>query len=105
MTSTTDPVQRSATAPADLIWRRHPRDHGSALVSRAAPRARTWTAGDPVAAITLFAVAVAIDLFRLAQASIWGDEGFSIGLVSGTWSDLWHFAWTKDNGVPCVRLI
>ena len=37
---------------------------------------------DRVAAAVLFAIAVAIDLFRAADTSIWGDEGFSIGLVS-----------------------
>src|SRR6266545_3526738 len=98
MRPTAHPIPRSVSAPVEAVWRRHPRHplNGRGVMSRAAPRARTWTAGDRVAAVALFAVAVAIDLFRLAEMSVWGDEGFSIGLVSGTWSEFWRFAWTKE---------
>ena len=66
------------------------------VISRAAPQMRTWAAAGRATAFALFAVAVAIDLFRVPQLSIWGDEGFSIGLVSGTWSEFWRYAWTKE---------
>ena len=92
------PIPRSVSAPAELVGRRDPRRPltGRGVGSRAAPRARTWIAADRATALALFAVAAAIDLFKLAETSIWGDEGFSIGLVSGTWSELWRYAWTKE---------
>ena len=56
----------------------------------------TWTTGDRVAAVALVAVAMAIGLFRLADMSVWGDEAFSIGLASLSWSELWRYAWTTE---------
>ena len=57
---------------------------------------RTWTAGGRVTAAALVALAVAIAQFRLEDMSVWGDEAFSIGLASLSWSELWRYAWTTE---------
>jgi mannosyltransferase len=85
---------------ADLSWRRHQRRPLTRrrLVPRVAAMARTWTTRDRVAAVAfaLVGLAMAIDLFRLADMSVWGDEAFSIGLASLSWPELWRYAWTIE---------
>jgi len=93
-----DASPQSASVRGDLIWRRlqqRPLTRRR-LVPRVAALVRTWTTGDRVAAVALVTLAMAIDLFRLADTSVWGDEAFSIGLASLSWPELWRYAWTTE---------
>jgi len=83
---------------ANLFGRRLQRPPliGRRLVPRIPALVRTWTTWDRVAAVALVALAMAIDLFKVADMSVWGDEAFSIGLVSLSWPELWHYAWTTE---------
>ena len=92
----TDAPPQTASVRADLIWRRHRPPTARRFVPRVAALVPTWTTGDRVAAVALVALAMAIDLFRLAEMSVWGDEAFSIGLASVSWSELWRYAWTTE---------
>src|SRR5260370_8386253 len=98
MRQTADAPPQRAGVRADLIWQRLQRRPliGRRLVPRVAALVRTWTTGDRVAAVALVALAMAIALFRLADMSVWGDEAFSIGLASLSWSELWRYAWTTE---------
>jgi hypothetical protein len=93
-----DAPLRNASVPTDLIGRRLQRRPliGPRLLPRVAALVGTWTIGDRVAAVALVALAMAIDLFRVADMSVWGDEAFSIGLASLSWPELWHYAWTTE---------
>jgi hypothetical protein len=92
-----DAPPQSASVRADLFRRRLQRRPliGRRLVPRIAALVR-WTTGHRVAAVALVALAMAIDLFRVADMSVWGDEAFSIGLVSLSWPELWRYAWTTE---------
>src|SRR5258706_3793797 len=93
-----DAPPQNASVRGDLIWRRlqqRPLTRRR-LVPRVAALVRTWTTGDRVAAVALVALAMAIDVFRVADMSVWGDEAFSIGLASLSWPELWRYAWTTE---------
>lgn len=93
-----DAPPQSARVRADLIWRRLQRrpPTGRRLEPGIAALVRRWSTGDRVAAVVLVALAMAIDLFRLADMSVWGDEAFSVGLASVSWPELWRYAWTTE---------
>src|SRR5260370_42567300 len=98
MRQTADAPPQRAGVRADLIWQRLQRRPliGRRLVPRVAALVRTGTTGDRVAAAALVALAMAIDLFRVADMSVWGDEAFSIGLAGFSWPELWRYAWSTE---------
>ena len=77
---TAGPIQPRTVSAATLWWD--------------LARIRGATSLDWAVALTLVAVGIGVDLYKLGETSLWGDEVFSVGLVSNSWSDMWRYIWT-----------
>jgi mannosyltransferase len=60
---------------------------------------------DLILVVALAAVSLAIDLVRLGETSIWGDEAFSIGLISNSWPEFWRYVWTTEANMVLYHAV
>ena len=60
---------------------------------------------DWVLALALAAMGIGVDLYKLGSVSLWGDEAFSVGLVSNSWSEMWRYVWTTEANMALYHVV
>lgn len=87
-----------------ITHKRHAENEGSTRqLSLAAllrqPRLLTWVTG-----LLVFGIAMAFDLYRLGNPSIWFDEAFSVELARLPLPVMWHLIWGPEPNMELYYL-
>lgn len=80
-------------------------DRRDDVVTRWPARSGAHRLADWALGLILAGVALGLDLFRLATTSVWGDEAFSVQLVTNPWPVFWHFVTTKEANMLLYHLL